>query len=96
MRAFLRNNGLTIALIATFLLSVLGMIWSGQAAHNDELRDHGAPLAAWRVNDNSVEGGRARPVAGPCSQGVSTTGEPVSSSAANASASAPLRAAHLR
>jgi hypothetical protein len=44
MRAFFRNNGLTIALIAMFLLSVLGMIWSGQAAHNEDLREHGAPL----------------------------------------------------
>nr|WP_210328780.1 DUF6766 family protein [Mesorhizobium amorphae] len=26
-----------------FLFSVLGMVWSGQAAHNEELREHGAP-----------------------------------------------------
>jgi len=45
MRTFFRNNGLTIALIAMFLLSVLGMIWSGQAAHNEDLREHGAPTA---------------------------------------------------
>lgn len=43
MRAYFRNNGLTIALVAMFLFSVLGMIWSGQAVHNEELGEHGAP-----------------------------------------------------
>ncbi len=42
MKTFLRNNGLTIALSAMFLLSLMGMIWSGHTAYNDELRDHGA------------------------------------------------------
>jgi hypothetical protein len=42
VRAVLRNNGLTIALVALFLFSALGMIWSGLAAHNEELRDHGS------------------------------------------------------
>lgn len=42
MRTFFRDNGLTIALAAMFLFSVLGMIWSGHAAHNEELREHGA------------------------------------------------------
>ena len=42
MRAFFRDNGLTIALVAMFLFSVLGMIWSGHAAYNEELREHGA------------------------------------------------------
>lgn len=42
MRTFFRDNGLTIALVAMFLFSVLGMIWSGHAAHNDELSEHGA------------------------------------------------------
>ena len=42
MRALLRDNGLTIALSTMFLLSLLGMIWSGHATHNDELREHGA------------------------------------------------------
>lgn len=42
MRTFLRDNGLTIALVAMFLFSVLGMVWSGHAAHNDELREHGS------------------------------------------------------
>jgi hypothetical protein len=37
MRTFLRDNGLTIVLVAMFLFSVLGMIWSGQAAYNEDL-----------------------------------------------------------
>ena len=42
MKTFLRDNGLTIALVAMFLFSVRGMVWSGHAAHNDELREHGS------------------------------------------------------
>ncbi|TDR30652.1 DUF6766 family protein [Aquamicrobium defluvii] len=42
MRRFFRDNGLTIALVAMFLFSVLGMIWSGHAVHNEEMRQHGA------------------------------------------------------
>ena len=42
MKSFLRDNGLTIALVALFLFSAVGMIWSGHAAHNDELREHGS------------------------------------------------------
>jgi hypothetical protein len=41
MRSVLRDNGLTIALAAMFLLSALGMIWSGHSAHNAQLREHG-------------------------------------------------------
>lgn len=36
-----RDNGLTIVLVALFLLSVLGMTWSGHAAYNEDLRQHG-------------------------------------------------------
>jgi hypothetical protein len=43
VKAFLRNNGLTIALVALFLFSVLGMIWSGHAAYKKELMEHGSP-----------------------------------------------------
>lgn len=43
MKAFFRDNGLTIALVVLFLFSALGMIWSGHAAHNEELRNHGSP-----------------------------------------------------
>ena len=42
MKTFLRDNGLTIALTAMFLISMIGMVWSGFIAHNDELREHGA------------------------------------------------------
>ena len=42
MKAFFRDNGLTIALVAMFLFSALGMIWSGHAAYNEELREHGS------------------------------------------------------
>ena len=43
MKTFFRDNGLTIVLVTMFLFSVLGMIWSGQAALNEELREHGSP-----------------------------------------------------
>jgi hypothetical protein len=42
MKAFFRDNGLTIALLGMFVSSGLGMIWSGHAAYNEELQDHGA------------------------------------------------------
>ena len=41
MKRVFRDNGLTIALVAMFLLSVLGMIWSGHSAYNKELQEHG-------------------------------------------------------
>lgn len=45
MKTFFRDNGLTIALMAMFLLSTLGMIWAGHAAYNEELQEHGsAPI----------------------------------------------------
>ncbi len=43
MRVFLRSNGLTIALMAMFLFSVVGMILAGHASHNEELTNHSAP-----------------------------------------------------
>ena len=42
MRIILRDNGLTIALVTLFLVSVGGMIFSGHAVHNTELEEHGA------------------------------------------------------
>lgn len=42
MKSFFRDNGLTIVLGTMFLLSALGMIWSGHAAYNEELREHGS------------------------------------------------------
>lgn len=45
MKTLLRDNGLTIALVVLFLFSFLGMIWSGEAAYNEELQDDGfAPV----------------------------------------------------
>jgi hypothetical protein len=37
VKTFFRDNGLTVALVALFLFSALGMIWSGHAAYNEEL-----------------------------------------------------------
>ncbi len=55
MKTFFRDNGLTIVLLTMFLSSVLGMIWSGQAAHNKELVEHGSPalgLLAYMASGN--------------------------------------------
>jgi hypothetical protein len=41
MKSVFRDNGLTIVLAAMFLLSLAGMILSGHAATNEELRRHG-------------------------------------------------------
>ncbi len=41
MRHFLRDNGLTLALSAMFLASLIGMALTGHAARNQELSDHG-------------------------------------------------------
>lgn len=43
MRAFFRDNGLTVALVTMFLFSVLGMIFTGHAAYNRELQEHSSP-----------------------------------------------------
>ncbi len=48
MKVFLRDNGLTIALTTMFVISGLGMIWSGHIAHNEELQEHGG--AATRLS----------------------------------------------
>ncbi|RWP26525.1 DUF6766 family protein [Mesorhizobium sp.] len=42
MKSFFRDNGLTIALVAMFLFSAIGMIWSGHRAYNEELQNHGS------------------------------------------------------
>ncbi|RWO18344.1 DUF6766 family protein [Mesorhizobium sp.] len=42
MKSFFQDNGLTIALVAMFLFSAIGMIWSGHAAYNEELQNHGS------------------------------------------------------
>ncbi|QIA23781.1 DUF6766 family protein [Mesorhizobium sp. AA22] len=41
MRTIFRDNGLTIVLVAMFLFSIVGMIWSGRSAYNQDLREHG-------------------------------------------------------
>jgi hypothetical protein len=41
MRHFLRDNGLTLALSAMFLASLIGMTLTGHAARNQELSEHG-------------------------------------------------------
>jgi hypothetical protein len=41
MRKLLRDNGLSLALAAMFLLSLGGMIFTGRAAYNEELARHG-------------------------------------------------------
>lgn len=46
MKTFARDNGLTIALVALFLFSGVGMIWSGHTAYNEELQHHGSPESA--------------------------------------------------
>jgi hypothetical protein len=42
VKTFFGDNGLTITLVAMFLFSALGMIWSGHAAYNEELQHHGS------------------------------------------------------
>ena len=42
MKKLLRDNGLTIALMVCFLVSLLGMIVAGLESHNAELADHSA------------------------------------------------------
>jgi hypothetical protein len=40
MRKLLRDNGLTLALTALFLLSLAGQVWSGLAVENDQRQEH--------------------------------------------------------
>lgn len=40
MKKLLRDNGLTQVLMMCFLISLLGMIWTGLASYNNELVDH--------------------------------------------------------
>jgi hypothetical protein len=46
MRAFFRNNGLTIALVILFLGSIVGHFLTGHAFENQELREHGQPTVS--------------------------------------------------
>jgi hypothetical protein len=40
---FFRDNGLSLVLAGLFLTSLAGQVWAGQAAHAEELRQHGLP-----------------------------------------------------
>ena len=41
MREFLRNNGLSLALFALFLASIVGQVFAGWYALGEELAIHG-------------------------------------------------------
>ncbi|WP_262269815.1 DUF6766 family protein [Microvirga yunnanensis] len=43
MRRFLRDNGLTVTLLALFVLSLIGQALTGWRAHGEELRLHNLP-----------------------------------------------------
>ena len=43
MHSFFRNNGLTIVLMALFLITWAGQLFSGHREHNQDQRDHGQP-----------------------------------------------------
>jgi hypothetical protein len=43
MRKFLRENGLTVALLGVFLLSVIGQVIAGRLEYNSERVSHGSP-----------------------------------------------------
>lgn len=40
---YLKNNGLTLALVGAFLVSLAGMLFAGLAVENQTLADHGQP-----------------------------------------------------
>ena len=44
MKTFLRDNGLTLVLLAMFAGAVGGMLLTGRAAYNEELARHGRPI----------------------------------------------------
>lgn len=53
MAQFVRNNGLTLALLGMFLFSLAGMAFTGLASHNEELVQHGQqvlPFGAYITN----------------------------------------------
>lgn len=43
MRAFIRNNGLSIAFLVLFIISLVGQCFTGLAEHNKELKEDGKP-----------------------------------------------------
>ena len=57
MRRFLRDNGLSVALFALFLVSLIGQALTGWRAHTEELRLHAQPelLTVFLVQKGSSE-----------------------------------------
>jgi hypothetical protein len=47
MKRFLRDNGLSVALLALFAVSWVGQSFTGWRHHNDEQRDHNQPAVSW-------------------------------------------------
>jgi hypothetical protein len=46
LRSFLRNNGLSLSILAVFLGCMLGQVWAGERQFNDERGQHGmVPLS---------------------------------------------------
>lgn len=43
MRKWLRNNGLSIAMLLLFAVSLVGQVFAGHRVHNDDQRDHNQP-----------------------------------------------------
>jgi hypothetical protein len=43
MRRFFRNNGLTLVLLALFLMTWAGQLFTGFREHNEQQREHGQP-----------------------------------------------------
>ena len=55
MKAFLRNNGLSIVLLSLFVLFLAGQSWAGWADYNHERRDHGEPAIGYATYLGSPE-----------------------------------------
>ena len=47
MRAFLRENGLSVFFLTTFLVTLLAQSFAGQHSYNAELAEHGASAVSW-------------------------------------------------
>ncbi len=59
MRAFLRNNGLVLAMFGIFTVAIVGMSITGWIANNESLTDHNSPTlsyTAYLVSGDFVEG----------------------------------------
>lgn len=58
MRRFLRNNGLSLALMVFFVLAFLGQFFSGMHKHNEDRMDHGKQplgLAEYATSNELLE-----------------------------------------